>query len=141
MHLTTKQVPSSMFTLKRTEPAPHAVVATPPKPVVHPALADPGFIREFAEIEVYGKRNERPPAARMYVIRIDRAKHTLDAAGLTGRQLLELAGKRPAERFAIFLGLSGGRTQVLPHDAVIDFMTIGLERLVTLPLDQTEGAK
>lgn len=61
----TREVPAPRFKVSRKESAPQALVATPPKSAVLPALANPGFIRELAGIAVYGRRNERPPAAQM----------------------------------------------------------------------------
>ncbi len=106
---------------------------------IHQLPPNGGPLREFAEIEPFGLKNQVPPLAKMYVIRIDRAKHCIDAKGLTARQLLQVAGKHPVERYAIFFRLSDGESVLLPPDGVINFMTVGLVRLMTLPLDQTEG--
>jgi hypothetical protein len=105
----------------------------------HQGVVDTAPLREFAEIEPFGLNNQPPPVAKMYVIRIDKAKHCIDAKGLTARQLLQLAGKHSVERYAVFLRLSDGESVLLPPDGVINFMTVGLVRLMTLPLDQTEG--
>ena len=58
-------------------------------------------IHEEVEIEVYGKKNVRPPKARKYVIRIDKVKYKVEVPSMTGRQLLVLAGKAPKEPQAI----------------------------------------
>jgi hypothetical protein len=57
-------------------------------------------IHEEVEIEVYGKQNVRPPKAKRYVIRIDKVKYTVHVTHMTGRQLLELAGKTPPEKYS-----------------------------------------
>ena len=142
MNVLTRQIGTSPFVSvpKGICTAAQPLALLDPQLLAHQPIADVGNVRDFVEIEPYGKRNQKPPPARMYVIRIDKVKHSIDAAGLTARQLLELAGKRPVDRYAIFLRLNGGHSVFLPPDAVIDFMIGGLERLMTLPLDQTEGS-
>ena len=58
---------------------------------------------------------------------------------MTGRELLELADKKPAEGYAIYLKVKGGQPQRIDLDQKIDLSQPGVERFVTLPLDQTEG--
>jgi len=96
-------------------------------------------IHEEVEIEVYGKQNIRPPKAKRYVIRIDKVKHTVHAPHMTGRQLLELAGKTPPEKYSISQKLHGGHVKPIGLDQDVDFTNPGVERFMTLPLDQTEG--
>lgn len=97
------------------------------------------IIVEIVEIELYAKKNEKPPRAKKYVIRIDKVKHTVDVPTMTGRQLLELAGKTPVERFTISQKLHGGHVKTVGLDESADFTARGVERFMTLPLDQTEG--
>jgi len=96
-------------------------------------------IHEEVEIEVYGKQNVRPPKAKRYVIRIDKVKYTVHVTHMTGRQLLELAGKTPPEKYSISQKLHGGQVKTIGLDEKVDFTCPGVERFMTLPLDQTEG--
>jgi hypothetical protein len=96
-------------------------------------------IHEEVEIEVYGKENTRPPKAKRYIIRIDKVKHTVHVSHMTGRQLLNLAGKTPPEKYSISEKLHGGQVKPIGLDEVADFTKHGVERFMTLPLDQTEG--
>lgn len=91
------------------------------------------------EIEVYGKQNVRPPKAKRYVIRIDKIKYTVHVSSMTGRQLLELAGKTPPEKYSISQKLHGGHVKTIGLDREVDFTQPGVERFMMLPLDQTEG--
>ncbi|MCH8902857.1 MAG: multiubiquitin domain-containing protein, partial [Bacteroidetes bacterium] len=70
---------------------------------------------------------------------IDRESFIVDSECLTGRQLLELAGKTPIERYQINQKLRGGEIKKIQYDEEICFTTPGVERFMTLPLDQTEG--
>lgn len=94
---------------------------------------------EVVEIEEWGKRNERPPRARRYVIRIDKVKYTVHAPHMTGREILKLAGKVPPDKFSISQKMLGGHVKSIGLDDVVDFTCPGVERFMTLPLDQTEG--
>ncbi|HEX6909507.1 MAG TPA: multiubiquitin domain-containing protein [Longimicrobium sp.] len=94
---------------------------------------------EIVDVEEYAKEGKVPPSGARYRIRIDKQKFEVDAASMTGRELLELAGKRPPERYRIDMKLRGGETRLVPLDESADFTTPGLERFMTLPLDQTEG--
>jgi hypothetical protein len=94
---------------------------------------------EEVEIEEYGKKNHRPPRAKRYVIRIDKTKYTVHVSHMTGRQLLELAGKVPPERYTISQKLHGGHVKPIGLDEEVDFTAHGVERFMTLPLDQKEG--
>ena len=96
-------------------------------------------IFEEIEIEEWGKRNERPPRAKRYVIRIDKVKYTVDVPQMTGRQLLVLAGKVPPEKFTISQKMHGGHVKTIGLNDEADFTCHGVERFMTLPLDQTEG--
>ena len=60
---------------------------------------------------------------------------------ITGHELLILAAKQPIERFAVYQKVKGGGTERIALDQAVDLRTPGLERFVTLPLDQTEGGR
>lgn len=94
---------------------------------------------DIVDIEEFAKRGETPPAGKKYRIRIDKQKYDVDVASMTGRELLTLAGKSPPERYRIDMKLRGGETRMVGLDTAADFTTPGLERFMTLPLDQTEG--
>jgi len=94
---------------------------------------------EIVDIEEYAKEGKKPPHSKVYRIRIDRDKYDVHAPGMTGRQLLELAGKTPVEQFRIYQKLHSGQSLVIDYAQMADFTTPGVERFMTLPLDQTEG--
>lgn len=96
-------------------------------------------VHDEVEIEVFGKQNVRPPKAKRYVIRIDKVKFTVHVSHMTGRELLKLAGKTPPEKYSISQKLHGGHVKPVGLDEDVDFTCPGVERFMTLPLDQTEG--
>jgi hypothetical protein len=60
---------------------------------------------------------------------------------MTGREILILAGKTPPERFQLNLRLKGGKVVKVGYDEKVCFTTPGVEKFMTIPLDQTEGGK
>lgn len=94
---------------------------------------------EAVEIEEFGKKNQKPPKAKNYIIRIDKEKYTVDVSQMTGRELLMLARKLPPDRYTISQKMHGGQTREIGLDEIADFTAPGVERFMTLPLDQTEG--
>ena len=94
---------------------------------------------EIVEIEEYAKKGEKPPKSKKYVIRIDKEKYTVSVSCMTGRGLLELAGKDPIQN-SIYQKFSHGKMEKIEMDESVDFTAPGIERFCTLPLDQTEGA-
>jgi hypothetical protein len=95
-------------------------------------------IIDEVDLETWAQRGERPPRARRYIIRVDRERHTVTVAGLTGRAILDLAGKDPA-RTLLQQRLHGGGTRTIGPDDFVDFTAPGVERFVTLPKNQTDG--
>lgn len=101
--------------------------------------ANEEVLDEVVDLEEYAKSDRKPPRARQYRIRIDKQHYVVDVPEMTGRQLLELAGKRPPEQYKIHQKLRGGQAKQIGLNEKADFTTPGVERFMTLPLDQTEG--
>ena len=91
------------------------------------------------DIEEYFKADRKPPRARSYRIRVDREHLVVHAETITGRGILELAGKVPPERFTLRQKLRGGQLRKIELEEVVDLREHGVECFKTLPRDQTEG--
>lgn len=97
------------------------------------------FSEEIIDLEQFAKEGKVPPArCKGYRIRIDKQTYVVTEPSKTGRELLELAGKQP-ERFSIRQKFKGGQVKKIELDERVDFTTAGIERFMTLPLDQQEG--
>ncbi|MFZ5894783.1 MAG: multiubiquitin domain-containing protein [Myxococcota bacterium] len=100
---------------------------------------------EELEIEEYGKRGgkgggkEQHPRARRYVIRVDKTKYPVDVSHMKGREILTLAGKLPPEQYKLRQKFHGGAAETIGLDEDVDFRKPGVERFMTLKLDQTDG--
>ena len=96
-------------------------------------------IDSVVEIEVYGKSNQQPPKAKSYIIRVDKNKYEVLSESITGQEILLLAEKTPVTNFRLDQKLNGGVTKKIELNEVVNLLTPGIERFMTLPLDQTEG--
>jgi hypothetical protein len=94
---------------------------------------------EVIDLEEFAQAGRKPPKAKKYRIRIDKTKYEVSVPSMTGRQLLQLAGKIPVERFLLSQKLHGGQVKPVGLDDVADFTAPGVERFMTLAKDQTEG--
>lgn len=97
---------------------------------------------DVIEIEEHTKTvngKVKPPKARKYVIRVDKTKFTVEVAGMTGRDILTLAGKAPVEQYKLTQKMHGGAATTIGLEVKVDFTEPGVERFMTLRLDQTEG--
>ena len=96
---------------------------------------------EAIDIEAFARKGERPPKGKKYRIRVDKTILVVDGPTITGRRILELANRVPPERYRLDQKLRGGETRKIELDTVVDLTTPGLERFMSIPLDQTEGAR
>lgn len=76
---------------------------------------------------------------KVYNIQIDKTHYQVDNPQPTARELLTLAGKVPVEHFALYLKPQRGAPERIDLNVHVDLTKPGVERFVTLPLDQTEG--
>ena len=103
------------------------------------AQTDADLPDELEDLEVCSREGRQPRCVRRYRIRIDKEPFVVHVTHMTGRQLLELAGKCDVSRWNIFQKLQGGKVEEIGLDQVVSFTTPGIEKFKTLPLDQTEG--
>lgn len=94
---------------------------------------------EIIDVETYLKEGKPVPAGKKYRIKIDRQEYVVEKECMTGRELLELAGKNPPDRYQLNMKLKGGKVEVIGLNETVCFTKPGLEKFMTLPLDQTEG--
>lgn len=94
---------------------------------------------EEVEIEELGKRGMPVPAAKRYIIRIDKERKVVETPTPTGRQILALVNKTP-ETFKLYQHVHGAQPVQIAPDQVVDLRAPGVERFTTMPRDTTEGA-
>ena len=94
---------------------------------------------EYIDIEEYAKAGKEPPKGKKYLIKIDKALYKVEHECMLGKEILEVAGKLPVERFQLNIKMKGGEVRKVSYDEKICFAQHGIERFMTIPLDQTEG--
>lgn len=82
--------------------------------------------------------SDEKKSPKLFKIQIDKNHYEIADPTPTVRELLVLAGKLPPEHFALYLK-EKGQPQRLKLDERVDLREPGVEKFVTLPLDQTEG--
>jgi hypothetical protein len=97
------------------------------------------LLEELVDLEECAIHGHKPPKAKHYRIRIDGEKYVVSVASMTGRELLELAGKTPVEKFMIVEKVRGEKPRRIGLDERVDFTKHGVEKFLTQPLGQTEG--
>lgn len=110
----------------------------PEEPILKEKDKDKSPEVEQVDIEEYGKAGKTPPAARVYRIRIDDHHYTTDQVELKGAEILALASKKP-ESFNLRQRLRGGKVESINPDTIVNLLTPGLERFITIPKENSEG--
>lgn len=95
-------------------------------------------MKEVVDIEEYAKSGKAIPKNMIYKFKVDRTHYETEQEYLTGKEILTLAGKNPYNRFQLNQKYRGS-VKKIEYDEKVDFTTPGIERFMTLPLDQTEG--
>lgn len=95
---------------------------------------------EIADLEALAKSEKKQPKAKKYRIRIDKEHFVVEKPGLTGKELLVLAGKQ-TECYDIFQIIrKNPKPQKIALDQYVDFSCDpAIERFVTLPKEQKDG--
>lgn len=91
------------------------------------------------DVEEFARAGKPIPKAKRYRIRVDKVKFTVEVSEMTGREILVLAGKEPPERYLLNQKKHGGVVEPIAQNQVVDFTAPGIERFMTLPMDQNEG--
>lgn len=97
--------------------------------------------KEVTTIDVaqFTKEGKGVPPGQHYKIMIDRNLFTVENECMKGNEILTLAGKIPHTRFQLNLRLKGGKVVKVGYDQKVCFTEPGIEKFMTIPLDQTEG--
>lgn len=94
---------------------------------------------EPVDIESCSARGHRPPRARKYRIRIGKERYVINRDTITGRELLELAGKTPHTSYRLDQRLDNGKIKRVGYDEPVSVCAPGVEKFMTIPLVQIDG--
>lgn len=100
---------------------------------------------EVADLEEYAARGARVPRCRGYRIRVNDKHIVVHHAVVRGREVLELAGLLPPERYCLQLRIRGEKPRIVGLDTQIDLTAPGVEhfeaeerRLVRIKVNEHE---
>lgn len=93
---------------------------------------------DLADLEDLAKSDKRPPKAKTYRIRLDKLKYDVSKPGMTGAEILALAGKTPVTHL-LSQKFRGGVVEAIAPTQFVDFRNPGVERFQTIATDPTEG--
>ena len=96
-------------------------------------------LKDHIDLEEYALQGKTPPKKAKYLIKVDKKKYPVDVESMTGKEILELAGKLPAENFQLRQKMKGGTVKKIGLNEKVDFTEPGVEKFMTIPLDQMEG--
>ncbi len=100
--------------------------------------AESGATTEYLDLEDYVTQQRAIPAGcRHFRLRIDRHKHQWHKAQITGRQILDLAGKEQFDNFRVNQHFRFGRVEQVELDEVVDLATSGVERFEIIAIEPT----
>jgi hypothetical protein len=94
---------------------------------------------DVVDVEAHAKTGKPVPKAARYRIRVDKTVIVVDGPTITGSEILSKAGRVPPERYQLDQKMRDGSVKKIGLNDVVDLTTPGIERFITLPLDQTEG--
>lgn len=97
--------------------------------------------RQEIDIAQYSKEGKEVPKGQIYIITVDQIRYKVEKECMTGLDILILAGKNPPERFQLNQRLRGGKVVPIEYSQKVCFTEPGVEKFMTIPLDQTEGGK
>ncbi len=97
------------------------------------------ILDEIVDIEGHCHEGHRPPRARGYRIRVNGDLFIVHKERPTGREIMEIAGIAPMEKYGLYIKVQGQSFSRVQLDDVVDLRAPGVEKFKTLPLDQTDG--
>lgn len=89
-----------------------------------------------SEFESASDRGHQPDR---FKVQIDKNIYETSNPTPTGKELLALAGKEPVTQYALYMKQHGGQPVRIQLDQRVNLAEPGVEKFITLPLDQTEG--
>jgi hypothetical protein len=96
-------------------------------------------ILELIEIEAYAASHTRKPKARIYAFRVGKTRIEVMDPIITGRHILELAGKIPPEKYTLRQVLHGGHLKPIELTDEVDLRAPGVERFRAMPRTANDG--
>lgn len=96
-------------------------------------------LNDYIDLEDFALKGKIPSKKSKYLIKVDKKKYKVEFEIITGRQILEIAEKLPVENFQLRQKFKGGTVKKIALTDKVDLTEPGVEKFMTIPLDQMEG--
>jgi hypothetical protein len=96
-------------------------------------------ILELIEIEEHAASGKRKPRARRYAFRVGKERFEVTDPIITGKQVLEKAGKTPPEKYILRQVEHGGTLKIIELTTEVDLRAPGVERFRAMPRTAQDG--
>ncbi len=96
-------------------------------------------VLELIEIEEHAATGKRKPKAKVYAFRVGKQRFEVTDPIITGRRILELAGKVPPEKYILRQVEHGGVLKVIELTDTVDLRAPGVERFRAMPRTAQDG--
>lgn len=98
-----------------------------------------GEVLELVELELFASTMKRKPMAHLYAFRVGKTRIEVKDPIITGRRILELAGKTPPEKYILRQVEHGGVLKVIELNDEVDLRAPGVERFRAMPRTAQDG--
>ena len=98
-----------------------------------------GAILEIIRIEEHVSVLQRKPKAKTYAFLVGKTRLEVTDPLITGRRILELAGKIPPEKYTLRQVEHAGVLRVIELNDVVDLCEPGIERFRAMPRTASDG--
>lgn len=88
---------------------------------------------DVVDLEAYTKSDKKIPVGKKYKVKIDNDFFVFDDHVVTGREILEKAGKTPVECHSLFQKLKHSDFEKIDLDEKVDLTKPGIEKFVVKP--------
>lgn len=88
---------------------------------------------EVIDVEVYTKSDKKPPVGKRYNIKVDDEYFVFDTQFVTGKEILEKAGKTPIECFTLYQKFKHCDFEKINLSEMVDLAKPGIEHFVAKP--------
>lgn len=95
--------------------------------------------KKIIDVAAFVIAEKEIPREQHYQIQVDRQFFVIEREYITGREILELAEKKPPCNWKLVQKFRFNRQESVELDEKIDLVSCGVERFVTQPLDCTDG--
>jgi hypothetical protein len=96
-------------------------------------------ILELIEIEEHAATGKRKPKAKVYAFRVGKERFEVTDPIITGRRILEVAGKIPPEKYILRQVEHGGVLKVIELTDTVALRAPGVERFRAMPRTAQDG--